>query len=1011
MRKILFLPLLIVSLCADSIAATRPAARGTRGGTGGTSAGTTAPKTVNRGRAAVTAPAKTQTSTSGASAPKTVNRGRAATTTTTKGPTVAARAGVTQKVIGSGTKVAAAAKNVVVDQECQQKYDGCMDAFCMIDNASGGRCMCSDKNAEYDAILAEIEKLDQQSYQMATFGVERIEMGANADAAIAAANAAANSILKEGQNVASDGKKTSRRTLDLSMWDDVELDEGDENIFGASGSATPLGDAKGDALHAAAADMCAAQIPECSSEISMLKLLYSQRIKADCTAYENSLKQQKKSSQQKLQTAERALREAALDQLKTANKYDLGQCTIEFKKCMQTTGGCGNDFAGCAIAAAMDATNVVKSTSKNSKKQSTYQIKGAITNIEISASTYDNLMAKKPLCESITKQCVAVADQVWDTFLRDVAPQMKNAELIAEDNARQNCIGNISSCFQKACKDNIDPKDPDGSYDMCLTRPATMLNVCKVPLNACGIDASSEQAAEESDIWDYVLAALAAQRVDSCTTAVKECLTSDDRCGKDYTQCIGLDTDTIMRMCPYDKLTGCQKKYGETNISGNAVYEELANMVQGIMLNIDNSFLTACQNAANEAMVKVCGDTTNCNALTVDANVGTRSLEYKICEYSSAETGLDIDFNKCRTDISQISDEELGRNTAANNGGVLGPVTPLAGVIDGTIYWENIEIDDDGKVSTVEEYLTKIDGSGMSQKQKDKVKSELAQLQSSINMAIETIEADPTVQFCMTGREVQGMKKIGTDGQSTRTRLGEKSADAARFPELTKQMRSIIATAALKSAKDNYYKKYDELNEKLLTDYAKIGERMAKIRGENALDSRREIARDACVNFASASSMPKSAEPPKSAAGKIIAMTALVGAAIAIPIAGPLFTGTSITATAATATLTTGSSIGATAGIIGGGAAGVAGIGLAGNAGSGKANGEDNQLQKQLIGSKSTNNWNLKENVVATFEWETLNCHICTKTTKCSKEKNPPFGKKYCKTWADTVESCKDVQF
>ena len=88
---------------------------------------------------------------------------------------------------------------------------------------------------------------------------------------------------------------------------------------------------------------------------------------------------------------------------------------------------------------------------KNSinKKQNTYQIKGAITNIEISASTYDNLMAKKPLCESVTKQCVAVADQVWDTFLREVAPQMKSAELIAENNARQNCIGNISSCFQE----------------------------------------------------------------------------------------------------------------------------------------------------------------------------------------------------------------------------------------------------------------------------------------------------------------------------------------------------------------------------------------------------------------------------------------------------------------------------------------------------------------------------------------------------------------------------------
>ena len=193
-------------------------------------------------------------------------------------------------------------------------------------------------------------------------------------------------------------------------------------------------------------------------------------------------------------------------------------------------------------------------------------------------------MAKKPLCESVTKQCTKVATQVWDTFLKEVAPQLKSAEIIAEDNARQDCIGNISSCFQKACKDTIDPKDPDGSYDMCLSRPEAMLNVCKIPLNNCGIDASNEEKASESSIWDFVVARLAAMRVDSCTTQVKECLQSEDRCGEDYTQCIGLDTDSIIRMCPYDKLTGCQKVYGEDKIRGDAVYDELATMVQQYLL-------------------------------------------------------------------------------------------------------------------------------------------------------------------------------------------------------------------------------------------------------------------------------------------------------------------------------------------------------------------------------------------------------------------------------------------
>lgn len=978
MRKIAILSMLLAVFVADSHAATRPT--GGRASRGSSPAGSTVATST---KAVGARSARTSTT---AKKPAVAARAASNSKTAPKA-TVAARAGVTQKVIGTGTKVAAAAKNVVVSEECQAKYDGCMDSFCMLDNETGGRCLCSDKNAELDAILAEIEKLDQQSYQMATFGVEKIEMGADADAAIASANAAAQSVIKETES-----KKTARKALDLSLWDEpVDLDDTDD-VFGGMAS-SPVDGKEGDALHRAAAQLCVAQIPECAGDLDMLQMMYAQRIKSDCTAYENSLKQQKKSSTQKLATAEKALREAALEQLRTANKYDLGQCTVEFKKCMQTTGGCGDDFAQCASVVASDNTNLNKSTSR---KQKNYAIKGAVTTIEISASTYDALMAKKPLCEFVTKSCVNVAGQVWDTFLREVAPQVKNAELIAEDKARQDCIGNISSCFQKACKDTMDPNDPDGSYDMCLSRPETMLNLCKIPLNACGIDASSADKAQGSMIWDFVVARLASMRVDSCTTEVKQCLQSDDRCGEDYANCIGLDTDTIIRMCPYDKLTGCQKVYGETDIRGDAVYEELAMMVQGIMLNIDNNFMVQCQNAANEAMLKVCGDTENCNALTTDSGIGARALEYKVCEYSGSEDSLDINYNKCRTDVSQILDSELGRVEGATSAG-LGAVTPFAGVIDGTIYWESIDFNEDGTLTTVDEYLAKLDDANMSAQQKEKVKSELAVLQRNIDVAISAIESDPTVQYCMTGREVQGMKKIDKDGVATRTRIGEKSADAARFPELTKQMRMVIASAALKKAKDNYYKKYDELNDKMLQDYATLGERISKIQGENSLDAKRELARQSCVAFADMSSLPKSPNPPKSAFGKIAAMVAVVGAAVAIPFTG----GASVVALGMTASQLA----------IGGSAVAVASVGLLGNVGSGKANGKDSKAQLDLTGSKQVNQWNYKETITTTFDWDNVICKKCTRTQKCSKTKNPVFGNKYCATWADAVETCNDTQF
>lgn len=969
MKKIaIFCALLLgVSATANAATAVNPRGQSASGTTNnasttGTRTGTAAARSATTARSATGTRSSTTTSTTARSATAgrtTVSRtptsaSTSSTTSTARSATVAARAGATQKVIGTGTTVAAANENVVVSETCRQKYYGCMDSFCMLDNDSGGRCICSDKNAEYDDILAQIEALDLQSYQMATYGVERIEMGDAADVAIANANAVAQSIMNDTS------KEEEKKSLDLTSWL-TPVDFSSDDVFADTGTLqSPIEGKEGDALFSASNQICVQQMPECESELSMLQLMYAQQIRSDCTAYENSLKQQKNASAQKLYAAEQALREAALEQYQSANKYDLGQCTVEFKNCMISTGGCGEDFSGCASIAAFDSTST-----RGNKKASTYEIQGTVTSIEIQASTYDILLSKKPLCESVTKQCQLVADQVWDTFLKEVAPQVKSAELIAENNARQNCIGNISSCFQQACKDTMDPNDPDGSYDLCLTRPETMLNLCQVPLNACGISTASAEDAQESDIWDFVVARLASMRVNSCTAQFKECLQSTDRCGEDYTQCIGLDTDTIMRMCPYDTLVGCQQVYGETDIRGEAVYDELYSVAQGIFLNIDNNLLEECQNAANEAMIKVCGDTENCNSLTVDENIGARSLEYKICEYSNSDNSLDINYSACRTDVSQILDSELGRVEGGTTTG-LGDVTPFAGVIDGLIYWESVEIDEDGRLISVDDYLNNVEkkeitGGAVSVNpvQKEKISSELAVLQSNIDSAINAIEADPQVQFCMTGRTV--------DGINNRTVVDRSGSTKGRFPELTKQMRMIIANAALKSAKDNYYKKYDELNDRMLQDYTTIGERVAEIEGENALDARRELAREACVTLSEFSSLPKSPEPPANTFGKMLAVTSGVLA--------------------------------------------LAFIGYGDSNGNDVTLAEGDLSERQMVGSTQLNQWNYKETITSTFEWDTLVCHKCTRTQQCSKIKNPWFGNKYCKTWADPVETCTDTQF
>ena len=906
-----------------------------------------------------------------------VNRGRSATT-----PVSTARA-AKQSVVTNSTKIAAAAQNTAVDQACWEKFSGCMDSFCMLDNANGGRCICSDKNADYDAILAEIQSLDEQSYQLATVGVERIEMGDAADAVMSKTNTVTKSVEKEYAR-----DKSKRPTLDLSAWDVNEMDFDSavdvEDMFSMSSDGISIEGKTGDSLYRVSAKLCNAQLPDCSSQAKMMELMYKQRIRSDCTAYENSLRQQRTQSAQKLAAAQRAMRDAALDQYRDANKYDLGQCTVQFKQCMQTTGGCGDDFTGCVEWSVRDG--LVKG---NSTKMQT--IKGTSSKIELSAATYDVLLGKKELCMGVTQQCVNVRDKVWDTFLREVAPQVKSAELIVESNMRTSCISNIASCFQKACRDNMDPNDPEGSYDMCLTRPETLRSACKVEIDPCegGIP----------NIMDYVRARLASMRVDSCTREFKECLTSEDRCGKDYTQCVGLDTDTIVRMCPAEKLVGCQYDGGNskdqngyqkaTVRTDDEIYKELATIAQGIFLNIDNNMLTACQRAADAAMIRVCGSTENCDNIVVDEGLGARSLEYKICPYTKDENEIKIDFDDCIPSIDMISDKDLGRNAIAvgqSETTNTGNAKHWVAVIDGKIYWESVVVNDIvsnvsdydayGKLISAVDYFEKLgldSDEGLTQTQKERITQELSSLQTSINNAISAIEADTTVKNCKSGRD-------GT------WRYGEDTTDSeGRFPHLTDQMRHIITTSALSKTKANYYAKYDEMNEKMLKDYAKIAERVAEINGQNAKDLNRDVARQSCLNLSDVSSLARSAEPPKSA-GTYFLAAAAVGGAIAT---------------------------GGTAAMIAGPV--LAGVILGDSYWYGGANGSQKDFvipgERDLVASKEVNNWNYKETITTTFNWDSMVCHKCVRSQQCSETKNPLAGNKYCATWAEPTEECTDTQF
>ena len=350
-----------------------------------------------------------------------------------------------------------------------------------------------------------------------------------------------------------------------------------------------------------------------------------------------------------------------------------------------------------------------------------------------------------------------------DTFLREVAPQVKSAELIAEDNSRQNCISNISACFQQACKDTMDPNDPEGSYDLCLTRPETMLNLCQVPLNACGINTTDP---EESDgvsslIWDFVLARLQSMRVNSCTTQVKQCLQSQDRCGADYTQCLGLDIDTIMELCPLESLVGCQQTGSDGKVQ--TTKEDIRSLITGISLSIDNALLDQCKKAADAVMVNVCGDTATCATFSNDNIIGTGSLVSR--KNSSGDYVIDglISFSNIR--INQKSENDI----------------------------YNINTD---------EYMKTI--SGASQDVQNRIRSTIDGIAQEVQRRVDVIASDPQVSMCINGRDISQI--AGRSGE--RNVVNREETTTARFPHLLNAYTNVIAVSALNAAKANYDREY-----------------------------------------------------------------------------------------------------------------------------------------------------------------------------------------------------------
>ncbi len=651
-----------------------------------------------------------------------------------------------QSAIQQGTTVRSRTSATgLYSQECYDAYYGCMDQFCIPDNANGGSCTCSDDSIEYEKQFAEIEEMFNEAERIRTEEVEKVKAGANADIVFTGERRydSDGNLLGIGEETEEEAKEKARQDL-LAVFN-TNFYEEEDDVFSSISS---IADLTGDDLYASAEELCLQQMPTgCDNDLTFIRQLYARQIVSDCNGFANIIKSKKSEAEAALASAEAEVRTALQESFDSANKYDLGTCMVEFKKCMLTDDACGEDWINCVSVVASE-------NMQNNQAESTAGTSIASADVyDITSSTMEILNSKRPICESVLSQCVAVRDQVWPAFLREAAPTIKVAESQAESKFRQSCLTEISDCIQTACRDDIAGKGV-ATMDACLSRPDMARSFCKVEIDPC--------ERMEPLIWGYVVDKLAAMRVDACTQEVKDCFTNENRCGPNFENCIGMDYEYIHNICPIDSLVVC--KANNPNFS----MEDLDSMLMGLYLNIDNAMLDNCQNAVDKKMAEICGSTTDCNRFASDDTIGTGSLRSQKDGDVYRVTGM-ISFGSIKMgDASGSVTDTIDGEEVALEPGQIGVQDYIAKIREA-----NKDVPDQASIITsIEEELNNIAG--------------------TINRTIEMISQDPEIQYCVSGRNLSQI--TGVEGQST----------TARFPNLLNQVKMQIAIAALRQAQDNY---------------------------------------------------------------------------------------------------------------------------------------------------------------------------------------------------------------
>ena len=699
------------------------------------------------------------------------------------GTSVVARSATSNK-----SKFTDVMEDTAMPQDCVSAYNGCMDSLCILPNTSGGRCRCDDRIFKFDTILEKMQRFDRYRESVESYGLERLQLGSKAEDVYSLADDTLKDATKDqaAKDVdlykeLSGKKKVEYDSFDMSgisIGSLLDVSDLESSSVGRSNTMKDdITGKQGKVLRDYANKLCVNKMPDkCEDYVPMLQALYTKQIGGDCTGYENSLKSQFRNTEDLKQKSQSNIRSAALVRYNIDNKYNKGQCIKEFKRCMQEEDKCGPGFKNCVY------DPVVFSAKKSKPKKKTIKL-GTSTTIEIDEATYAKVEQNKSACEPVLDSCVKERDNVWESFLAEVAGELRSAELRSESDRLQNCSKEILECITNAARETGEKEgevieEGTENWDRFTSNPEIFEQTCKVEIDHCA--ATNDVLA--ANIVEYVKYILDARRVDSCTKAVRNCYQT--KCGgKDYHLCAGKEYDDLLSMCT-DDIKGesdtiklqCSRDKNDMGIK-----DYVKRVARGVFLEISQQLSELCRNAVTNAMTNVCGGTTYCDADTAGldyTDIMQALITYSVCP------GSEKDSADCITNVSQIpSDINTDR-----------------------IWSQDIKV-------TVNPATIHFDG----EKFTGGLSSVLDLLNTDYKRIKADVDADETVKNCVNGN----MADTGAG-------FGGNSDGVIRYPNLTDSVSRTIADSVLKVFVTQYYAYMADVSKNIEDIYAEINKQKVK---------------------------------------------------------------------------------------------------------------------------------------------------------------------------------------